>query len=103
MSENYENNEYIIGQGFCTTKNNNYFGIFGMTFAKVSDVRNPCFLSVKFRSPKVQKVRNTRKVERPKISGKRMALINTYQWKSDNNKVQKHLQKFLGVKSMQRR
>ena len=48
---------------------------FLVSFAKVSDVQNPCFLLIQFQSPKVQKVWNTGKVKRPKISGKRIALV----------------------------
>ena len=47
---------------------------FSVCFAKLSDVRNPCFLSVQFRPSKVGQCRNTGKAERPKISAKCMAL-----------------------------
>ena len=58
-------------QGFRTL----FLGKFSVTFAKFSGVRNPCIFSVQFRSPKVQKVRNTGKTESPKYRENRKSKI----------------------------
>ena len=58
-----------------------------VSFAKFLGVRNPCIFLVQFRSPKVQKVRNTRKTESPKFFPKRMALESTDDWKRETHPI----------------
>ena len=71
---------------FGSNENNNYFRqgfqtlfsvTFSVTFAKLSGVRNPCLFSKNFQVSKVGQCQNTGKVERPKFSGKRMALVSS--------------------------
>ena len=66
----YSENSDYFRQEFRTL----FSGKFLVTFAKFLGVQNPCIFSVQFRSPKVQKVRNTGKTESPKFFPKRMAL-----------------------------
>ena len=74
FSELPENNNYFRTgiPYFHTPESNNYFEIFGTTFTKVSEFRSTEYFRNCFGRRKTGK---TGKVERPKISAKRIALI----------------------------